>query len=183
MDTAGDGIILKAMRVIDCIMNILHITCLPYRTFYILLLCFLLTCSSLVKPTPTPTAPTPSEGIIGIDLQQRDTGDAFNPFGPLQSTFTRPAGSDPSISEDAFFGLGKFFQGKERGTLGNRLQKQFQTGQKLPSFAAAIAGAQSPFNINSKNYNYSVKIVEIELSCFSYSISIFVEKINIILRK
>ena len=101
----------------------------------------------------TPTAPTPSEGIIGIDLQQRDTGDAFNPFGPLQSTFTRPAGSDPSISEDAFFGLGKFFQGKERGTLGNRLQKQFQTGQKLPSFAAAIAGAQSPFNINSKNYN------------------------------
>ena len=104
--------------------------------------------------TPTaPTTPTPSEGIIGIDLQQRDTGGGFNPFGPLEPTFTRPAGSDPSISEDAFFGLGRFLQGKERGTLGNRLQKQFELGQKLPSFAAAIAGAQSPFNINSKNYN------------------------------
>ena len=101
----------------------------------------------------TPTAPTPGEGIIGIDLQQRDTGGGFNPFGPLQPTFTRPAGSDPSISEDAFFGLGRFFQGKERGTLGNRLQKQFQTGQKLPLPLAQIAGAKSPFNINSKNYN------------------------------
>jgi hypothetical protein len=103
--------------------------------------------------TPTPTTPTPSEGIIGIDLQQRDTGGGFNPFGPLQPTFTRPTGSDSSISEDAFFGLGKFFQGKERGTLGNRLQKQFELGQKLPSPLARIAGAQSPFNINSKNYN------------------------------
>ena len=101
----------------------------------------------------TPTAPTPGEGIIGIDLQQRDTGGGFNPFGPLQPTFTRPTGSDSSISEDAFFGLGKFFQGKERGTLGNRLQKQFELGQKLPSPLARIAGAQSPFNINSKNYN------------------------------
>ena len=110
------------------------------------------TLGQTTTPT-TPTTPTPSEGIIGIDLQQRDTGGGFNPFGPLQPTFTRPAGSDSSISEDAFFGLGKFFQGKERGTLGNRLQKQFELGQKLPSPLARIAGAQSPFNINSKNYN------------------------------
>ena len=27
--------------------------------------------------------------LDGIDLQQRDTGDAFSPFGPLQSTFTK----------------------------------------------------------------------------------------------
>ena len=116
----------------------------------------------------TPTAPTPGEGIIGIDLQQRDTGGGFNPFGPLQSTFTKDLsgiqgfeGLTPfeqmnkykAQTQDNMFGLGRFFQPKIRGTLGNRLQKQFQTGQKLPSFAAAIAGAQSPFNINSKNYN------------------------------
>ena len=117
--------------------------------------------------TPTtPTTPTPSEGIIGIDLQER--GGGFNPFGPLQSTFTKDLsgikgfeGLTPfeqmnkykAQTQDNMFGLARFFQPKIRGTLGNRLQKQFQTGQKLPSFAAAIAGAQSPFNINSKNYN------------------------------
>ena len=116
----------------------------------------------------TPTAPTPGEGIIGIDLQQRDTGGGFNPFGPLQSTFTKDLsgikgfeGLTPfeqmnkykAQTQDNMFGLGKFFQPKIRGTLGNRLQNQFNLGQKLPSFAAAIAGAQSPFNINSKNYN------------------------------
>ena len=119
--------------------------------------------------TPTaPTTPTPSEGIIGIDLQQRDTGGGFNPFGPLQSTFTKDLSEVEGFdyltptqqmnkykaqTQDNMFGLGKFFQPKIRGTLGNRLQKQFQTGQKLPSFAAAIAGAQSPFNPDSKNYN------------------------------
>jgi hypothetical protein len=71
----------------------------------------------------------------------------------LQKTFTRPPGSEPSMSEDALFGLGRFFQGKERGTLGNRLQKQFQTGQKLPSFFAAVAGMRSPFNPDSPTYN------------------------------
>jgi len=102
-------------------------------------------------PTPVPVAPEPGEGIIGIDLQER--GGGFNPFGPLQPTFTRPAGSDPSVSEDAFFGLGRFLQGKERGTLGNRLENQFKFGQKLPLPLAQLAGAQSPFNIDSKNYN------------------------------
>ena len=121
----------------------------------------------------TPTAPTPGEGIIGIDLQQRDTGGGFNPFGPLQSTFSRDLtdvdmykgvnveGLTPfqqmqkfkTATQDNMFGLGRFFQPKIRGTLGNRLQRQFQTGQKLPSPLAKIAGAQSPFNINSKNYN------------------------------
>ena len=116
----------------------------------------------------TPTAPTPGEGIIGIDLQQRDTGDGFNPFGPLQSTFTKDLsgikgfeGLTPfeqmnkykAQTQDNMFGLGRFFQPKIRGTLGNRLQKQFQTGQKLPSVFAKVAGAQSPFNIDSKNYN------------------------------
>ncbi len=46
-----------------------------------------------------------------------------------------------------------FFPGKVRGTLGDRLYSQYQTGQKLPSWIAGFAGAQSPFNPESKNYN------------------------------
>jgi len=42
---------------------------------------------------------------------------------------------------------------RSRGTLGDRSLAQYQTGQKLPSWIAAIAGMQSPFNEKSKNYN------------------------------
>ena len=77
--------------------------------------------------TTTPTTPTPSEGIIGIDLQQRDTGDAFSPFGPLQSTFTKDLSEVEGFdyltptqqmnkykaqTQDNMFGLGKFFNQK-----------------------------------------------------------------------
>jgi len=110
------------------------------------------TLGQVTTPDAT-TTPTAAEGIIGIDLQERDTGEPFNPFGPLQSTFTREPGSKSSISKDALFGLGKFFQGKERGTLGTRLQNQYDFSSKLPSPVAQIAGTLSPFNINSKNYN------------------------------
>jgi hypothetical protein len=117
---------------------------------------------------PIPVAPEPAEGIIGIDVQQRDTGGGFNPFGPLDSTFTKDLSGIQGFEEltpkeqmnkykaqtqDNMFGLGRFFQPKIRGTLGNRLQKQFQTGQKLPSLLAQIAGTRSPFNVDSKNYN------------------------------
>ena len=47
----------------------------------------------------------------------------------------------------------KFFQPKVKGTLGDRAQKQFELGQKLPSVFSAIAGMQSPFNPESRNYN------------------------------
>ena len=94
------------------------------------------------------TTTTAPEGIIGVDIQER--GGGFNPFGPLKQTFTRPAGSDPSVSEDAFFGLGKFLQGKERGTLGTRLAAQ-KPIVPLPSFAAAYS--RSPFNPDSPTYN------------------------------
>ena len=125
------------------------------------------TLGQTTTPT-TPTTPTPSEGIIGIDLQQRDTGGGFNPFGPLQSTFTKDLSGIKGFdfltpkeqmnkykaqTQDNMFGLAKFFQPKIRGTLGTRLQKQFEFGQKLPSPLAQLAGAQSPFNIDSKNYN------------------------------
>jgi hypothetical protein len=47
----------------------------------------------------------------------------------------------------------KFFKPRYKGELGDRLYSQYQTGQKLPSVLAGIAGAQSPFNPESKNYN------------------------------
>ena len=103
--------------------------------------------------TPGGSTPdTPSDNIIGAQLDQGGGGGGTG-IMELQETFTRAPGSKPKFSEDAFFGLGKFFQGKERGTLGNRLQKQFELGQKLPSPLAKIAGTQSPFNPDSKNYN------------------------------
>jgi hypothetical protein len=67
----------------------------------------------------------------------------------LQETFTRAPGSTPKFSEDAFFGLGKFFQGKERGTLGTRLANQ----KRLPLPASIAAYSMSPFNPDSKNYS------------------------------
>ena len=108
---------------------------------------------SLGLYTPGETTTTPGEGIIGAQINQGGGGGGANPFGPLDLTYTRPAGSKPKISEDAFFGLGKFLQGKERGTLGDRQQRQFELGQKLPSIFSTIAGMQSPFNPNSRNYN------------------------------
>ena len=47
----------------------------------------------------------------------------------------------------------KFFAPKIKGELGTRLQKQYEFGQKLPSFFSAIAGMRSPFNPNSPTYN------------------------------
>jgi hypothetical protein len=70
----------------------------------------------------------------------------------LNSTFTRPPGSEPKISKDAFFGLGKFFQGQEQGTLGDRRLKAYNNPM-LPSFVGALGKKMSPFNPNSKNYN------------------------------
>ena len=107
------------------------------------------TLGQTTTPT-TPTTPTPSEGIIGIDLQER--GGGFNPFGPLQSTFTKDLtdvdmykgvnveGLTPfqqmqkfkTATQDKMFGLGKFFQPKIRGTLGNRLANQPRLPYQLP---------------------------------------------------
>ena len=105
--------------------------------------------SSLGLYTPGGTTTTPPGGT-GAQVNQGGGGGGIM---ELQETFTRPAGSDPSMSKDALFGLGRFFQGRERGTLGNRLQKQFEFGQKLPLPLAKISGMQSPFNIDSSNYN------------------------------
>jgi hypothetical protein len=79
----------------------------------------------------------------------RDNDKSFDPFGPLDLTYTREAGTTPSISKDAFFGLGTLFQGKERGTLGTRMASRPQ----LPLPASIAAYSFSPFNPNSRNFN------------------------------
>ena len=89
---------------------------------------------------------TTAPNIIGSQINQGGGGGGIT---ELQETFTRAAGSTPKISEDAFFGLGKFFQGKERGTLGTRLANQ----PRLPLPASIVSYSMSPFNPDSKNYN------------------------------
>ncbi len=97
--------------------------------------------------------PTPDPGQNQGGSQSGGDGAPASVFGKnLTSTFTRPPGSEPKLSEDAFFGLGKFFQGKEQGTLGDRKLKAYNNPM-LPSFVGAIGRTMSPFNPNSKNYN------------------------------
>ena len=122
---------------------------------------------------------TTQSNIIGSQLDQGDGGGGIT---ELQETFTKDLSGDPRFSyltpqqqankyrfdrsvepRDGLMGLfdktknffaeSRFFQPKIRGTLGTRLQNQFKLGQKLPSPIAQIAGAQSPFNPDSKNYN------------------------------
>ena len=99
----------------------------------------------------TPGGSTPPQttqpNIIGAQLNQNRGGG--RDITELQETFTRAAGSTPSISEDAFFGLGKFLQGRERGTLGTRLANQ----PRLPLPASIAAYSRSPFNPDSPTYN------------------------------
>ena len=89
---------------------------------------------------------TTAPNIIGSQINQGDGGGGVT---ELQETFTKAAGSTPKISEDAFFGLGKFLQGKERGTLGTRIANQ----PKLPLPGAIAAYSLSPFNPDSRNFN------------------------------
>ena len=103
--------------------------------------------SSLGLYTPGGTTTTPDTNIIGAQLNQ-DRGGGRG-IMELQETFTRPAGSDPSMSKDALFGLGRFFQGKERGTLGTRIANQ----PRLPLPGSIAAYTRSPFNPDSPTYN------------------------------
>ena len=49
--------------------------------------------------------------------------------------------------------FGRFFQPKVRGTLGDRLTKQYEFTSKLPTPLAALANMRSPFNPTSPTYN------------------------------
>jgi hypothetical protein len=78
---------------------------------------------------------------------------------PGQKGYVAPSKyfEEPSAMQKGITGVkdffGKFSSPKVRGKLGNRLQKQFEFAQKLPSFISAIASMQSPFNPSSGNYN------------------------------
>ena len=51
------------------------------------------------------------------------------------------------------FFMEKFFQPKVQGTLGDRLQKQYDMTSQLPSPLAGLASLRSPFNQDSPTYN------------------------------
>jgi len=107
----------------------------------------------LYDPSDSTPDPTPDPGQGGSQSAGGGGGSPVSLFGKnLNSTFTRPPGSEPKISKDAFFGLGKFFQGQEQGTLGDRRLKAYNNPM-LPSFVGALGKKMSPFNPNSKNYN------------------------------
>ena len=106
-------------------------------------------------PTASTPDPTPDPGQGGSQSGGIGDGAPASVFGRnLNPTFNRPAGSEPKISKDAFFGLGKFFQGQgqEQGTLGDRRLKAYNNPM-LPSFIGGFARKFSPFNPDSRNYN------------------------------
>ena len=47
----------------------------------------------------------------------------------------------------------RFFSPKVKGTLGDRLQRQYDMTSQLPSLVAGIAGIRNPFNPDSATYN------------------------------
>ena len=47
----------------------------------------------------------------------------------------------------------RFFSPKIKGTLGDRLQRQYDMTNQLPSLVAGIAGIRNPFNPDSATYN------------------------------
>jgi hypothetical protein len=54
------------------------------------------------------------------------------------------------------FFMEKFFPTKVQGTLGDRLQKQYDTMSKFPTPLAGLAGLRNPFNPDSPNYNINL---------------------------
>ena len=112
-----------------------------------------LTSLGLYDPNASTPDPTPDPGQGGTQSGGVGDGAPASVFGRnLNPTFNRPAGSKPKLSKDAFFGLGKFFQGQEQGTLGDRRLKAYENPM-LPSIFGGIGRKFSPFNPDSKNYN------------------------------
>ena len=74
---------------------------------------------------------------------------------PRASAFTADGSNTVKTlkDEDEKSWFSSLFAPKVQGTFGTRLKAQYETGQKLPSWIAAIAGAQSAFNKDSRNYN------------------------------
>ena len=106
-----------------------------------------------------------------LAAQRGEGGGGEGPYMDLQQTWTSLPGDPKNYrlsqleGEADYFppttGMGKaknwfqekFFQPKVKGTLGDRAFGQYEAGQKLPSFFAGLARAQSTFNPESANYN------------------------------
>ena len=116
-------------------------------------------------PNPDPDPTPPNQGIIGADMDRGGGG-----VQSLQSTYSTSPGDPKNYRLSQLEGTPDYFPPttmmgkttnflkelsppKVRGELGNRLQKQYEFGQKLPSFITKIASMQNPFNPDSKNYN------------------------------
>jgi hypothetical protein len=109
----------------------------------------------LYDPSDSTPDPTPDPGQGGSQSAGGGGGDGApaSVFGRnLKPTFNRPAGSEPKLSKDALFGLGKYFQGQEQGTLGDRRLKAYEN-PIFPSIFGGIGRKFSPFNPDSRNYN------------------------------
>ena len=59
----------------------------------------------------------------------------------------------PSLYERAISGIRGAFQPKIQGTLGDRLQRQYEFAKNIPSPIGILASGRSPFNPNSPTYN------------------------------
>jgi hypothetical protein len=59
----------------------------------------------------------------------------------------------PSLYERAISSIRGAFQPKVQGTLGNRLQRQYEFTKGIPSPIGILAAARSPFNPESPTYN------------------------------
>tara|TARA_Y100001938_G_C8064724_1_gene419521 strand:+ start:695 stop:1771 length:1077 start_codon:yes stop_codon:yes gene_type:complete len=132
---------------------------------------FLLNYTSPTTGTEEEEQVTTSQGIPNTNAFINAGGGGSNMGGLNQTWFTEPGAPATSQGDYDIYGnkineLGRtgilgawdktkdfLFRPRVRGTLGDRLEGQYQTGQKFPSWIAAIAGAQSPFNPDSRNWN------------------------------
>jgi hypothetical protein len=133
---------------------------------------FLLNYTSPTTGTEEEEQVTTSQGIPNTNAFINAGGGGGSNMGGLNQTwFTEPGApatwqGDYDVEGNKINELGRtgilgawdktkdfLFRPRVRGTLGDRLESQYQVGQKFPSWIAAIAGAQSPFNPDSRNWN------------------------------
>jgi hypothetical protein len=60
---------------------------------------------------------------------------------------------EPSFFQKGLAAIGRAFQPKVQGTLGDRLQRQYEFAKNIPSPLGILASGRSPFNPDSPTYN------------------------------
>ena len=76
----------------------------------------------------------------------------YGTFGEYDN-FVQSQMPKPNFIQRGISALRGAFQPKVQGTLGNRLQKQYEFAQGIPSPIGILASARSPFNPDSPTYN------------------------------